>query len=433
MKALLVVLLLSASMVAPAQADQSMLPNPFTLDDALNWSVEASPAFVRQQALQALNDAKQAEASAQQGLNIGFVGRLGQREFMNERQDFNLAALSFSAPLYDFGRHDQLLSALAIESSANEQLKHYYTLQYRWALMQGVFDVLLADLHYRVKNEAMAIAFVTLDRVEEDFALDRVSEQRLTESRRDYQAAFLARQQAQLGMRQARMRLGNALGLGATIVPRVEVPREIKLPTQLESLDTYQQRLEAQNPLLRALNFTQQAKQQRVDFARYGQRPLIRAEARVGQLSSYPRLREGRWEAGLILEVPLYDSGLTQTHVDKAMANVSLAQADYDQQAQLLRNQLTELYFELSLLAVEEQAIKENQNFAHVNFDLARALYENELQADFGNALVEISQSDLDELAFRFRKVLLWSQLNLLLGAEDLLNFDQMVKESTND
>jgi outer membrane protein TolC len=424
---------LGFAITSPVQAATEPLPNPFTLDDALNWSLSADPHFVRQQALQQINRAQQEATSAQQGLSLGFVGRLGQREFLNERQDYHLAALQFSAPLYDFGRTQHVLAALAIESEADEHLRHYQTLQYRLTLMQRVFDVLLADLNYRVKNEAMAIAFVTLDKVEEDFALERVSELKLTESQRDYQTAFLARQQAQLMMRQSRLRLGNALGLGATIVPRVDVPREIQLPLTLDTLDAYQQRLEQHNPLLRALDKQSSAQQQRVDVARSGLKPTIRADAKVGQLSSYPQTREGRWEAGVTFELPLYDSGLTRANVDKAMANVMIAQAERDYQAQLLRDQLTQLYFELSLLSVEDQLLTAKQNFASVNFDVARAMYENELQADFGSSLVEVSQSDYDELAFRFRKVLLWSQLNLLLGAEDLLNFDQMIKESAND
>ncbi|AHF01466.1 transporter [Thiomicrospira aerophila AL3] len=425
--------LLGFSLALPVQAATDPLPNPFTLDDALNWSLTADPHFLRQQAIQQINRAEQDATSAEQGISLGFVGRLGQREFMDERQDYNLAALQFSAPLYDFGRTQSVLAALAIESEAHEQLLHYQTLQYRLTLMQRVFDVLLADLNYRVKNEAMAIAFVTLDKVEEDFALERVSELKLTESQREYQTAFLARQQAQLMMRQSRLRLGNALGLGATIVPRVEVPSEIQLPLTLDTLDVYQQRLEQQNPLLVALDKQYSAQQQRVDVARSGLKPTIRADAKVGQLSSYPRTREGRWEAGITFELPLYDSGLTRAKVDKAISKVTIAQAERDYQAQLLRDQLTQLYFELSLLGVEGQLLTAKQNFASVNFDVARAMYENELQADFGHSLVEISQSDYDELAFRFRKVLLWAQLNLLLGAEDLLNFDQMIKESAND
>lgn len=433
MKKRLIGPLLTAVLVVPTQLLAETLPNPFTLDDAMSWSLSANPNLVRQQALQQFNQAEQSAVIAQQGVNLAFIGRLGQREFMDERQDYNLAALQLTAPIYDFGRTQAQLAALSTASSANDQLLHHHTLHYRFELMQGVFNIMLADLNYRVQNEAMAIAFVTLDKVEEDFALERVSERKLRESQRDYQAAFLARQQAQLMMRQARIQLGNALGLGATVVPRVDVPSEIRLPAQLDSLDVYQQRLEENNPLLRALALNAAAEQQRVDFARLGSKPMINADAKVGQLSSYPRMREGRWEASIGIEVPLYDRGLTRAGVDKAMSKAAIAQAEVELEAQRLRNQLTQLYFELSLLGVEEQALVAKQDFASVNLDFARAMYENELQTDFGNAMVEISQADYDQLAFRFRQILLWAQLNLLLGADELLNFDGLMRESAND
>jgi len=437
MKKRLIRPLLTITLLVPALVPTKLyaetLPNPFTLDDAMSWSLTANPNLVRQQALQQFNQAEQSAVIAQQGVNLAFIGRLGQREFLDERQDYNLAALQLTAPIYDFGRTQAQLAALSTASSANDQLLHYHTLHYRLELMQGVFNIMLADLNYRVQNEAMAIAFVTLDKVEEDFALERVSERKLRESQRDYQTAFLARQQAQLMMRQARMQLGNALGLGATVVPRVDVPSEIRLPDKLDTLDVYQQRLEENNPLLRALALNAAAEQQRVEFAKLGSRPMITADAKVGQLSSYPRTREGRWEASIGIEVPLYDRGLTRAGVDKALSKVAIAQSEVELEAQRLRNHLTQLYFELSLLGVEEQALVAKQDFASVNLDFARAMYENELQTDFGNAMVEISQADYDQLAFRFRQILLWAQLNLLLGADELLNFDGLMRESAND
>jgi outer membrane protein TolC len=185
--------------------------------------------------------------------------------------------------------------------------------------------------------------------------------------------------------------------------------------------------------LLLALGLNAAAEQQRVELARLGSQPMINADAKLGQLSSYPRTREGRWEASIGIELPLYDRGLTRAGVDKAMSKVAMAQAEVELEAQRLRNKLTQLYFELSLLDVEEQALAAKQDFASVNLDFARAMYENELQTDFGNAMVEISQADYDQLAFQFRKILLWAQLNLLLGADELLNFDRLMGESAND
>lgn len=417
----------------PIAAQESQIPNPFTLDDVMSWSPNAHPEFLRQQAIGQGLLATQSAIKAEKGLNLSLRGRLGQREFSDERQDFNQVFFNVSTPLFDFGRSEGLLAAVATESEANQHLLAYQTQAYQLRLMRALFEVMLADLDYRVKNEAMAIAFVTLDKVEEDYALERVSEVKLRQYQREYQQTFVKRQRAQMMMRQTRLQLGNALGLGAVVVPRVDVPNEITLPAELKPLAFYQQRLIEMNPLLQALQQQERADLQRVDAARAEFKPLVSANVKVGQLSSYPRVREGRWEAGINLEIPLYDNGLNESKVARAQAKVSMSQADYEAQAQALRDQLTQLYFELTLLEVESQALDARQVFAHVNLDFARAMYENELQTDFGHAMVDISQADYDLLAFNFRKILLWAQLNSLLGAKELLNFDRLVKESGND
>ena len=54
--------------------------------------------------------------------------------------------------------------------------------------------------------------------------------------------------------------------------------------------------------------------------------------------------------------------------------------------------------------------------------DRSRALYELEVKTDLGDAMIQISESQLRDARQRFQMTLLLAQLNLL-AAEDVMNW----------
>ena len=53
--------------------------------------------------------------------------------------------------------------------------------------MQAFFNVILADYQYRVQNEAMAVAYVTLDKAKDRHALQQISDVNYLKLQNDYE------------------------------------------------------------------------------------------------------------------------------------------------------------------------------------------------------------------------------------------------------
>lgn len=406
-----------------AQAELEPVPDPLTLEYVLSLPAAMSPDFVRQQAMQLQAASNQRLSKAQDGIELNLLGRLGQREFQDETQDFNYGALHLGVPLFDFGRTRNSHQAWLLTEQAEKARMELMQRQFRLKLMQAYFNVLLADLKYRVDNEDMAIAYVTVDKVRENYELDRASDAELYEHEVMYQKAFLKRQKSQADLRRSRMLLANTMGRPDAVLNKLTLPSLPELPENLMDVNDYLRIAADHNQQLKAARQVVEASGYRVKQAQSGRMPTIRADAYVGQLSSYPKLREGHWEAGITLEIPLYDSGLTGSKVDAERAKRQQMQADLMELEQQVREQVMNLYFELNLLEVEKQGVETSETFAEYNLDLKRGLYENEMQSDLGDAMVFISQSDYDTLAFDLKKALLWSQMQVATGVDELARY----------
>lgn len=405
------------------------LPTPLTLEYVLNLPAKMNPDFMRHQARILQAQAQQSEANAQDNLNFNLKGRLGKREFQGENQNFNLAALHVGLPLYDFGRTESNEQAWLLDVRANEYRLKSVENQFRLNLMRAYFNVLLADMRYRVENEAMVTTYVRLDKIREAHKLGQVSDVKLYESQENYQKAFVKRQKAKADLRRSPMLLANAMGYSDSDIPDLKLPELTNSPETLLDIKYYLNLALNNNPDILAAKQAYDASQHRVESAQAGEHPVIRADAWVGQLSSYPEVREGHWQAEVSINVPLFDGGLIKSKVDRERAQRQEVRADIYETEQQIREQLTNLYFQLELLTAENEAVEVSQTAAEYNLDYKRALYENEVQTTLGNAMVQISQTQYDALAFKFKKALLWAQMQALTGVQDLASQQKQVSE----
>lgn len=405
------------------------LPTPLTLEYVLELPARMSPSVLRQQASVLQAQAQQMEVTAQDSLNFDLQGRLGKREFRDENQDYNLAALHMGLPLYDFGRTAASEQAWSLDAKANEYRLESIEQQFRLDLMRAYFNVLLAEVRYRVENEAMAIAYVTLDKIREAHELGLASDTELYENEENYQKVLLKRQRALTDLRRLPMLLVNAMGRTDAILPDLTLPELIGPPETLLELEDYLRLALDNNPDILAAKQAYDASQYRVESAQAGARPVIRADAWVGQLSSYPEEREGHWQAQVSIDFPLYDGGLSKSRVDRERAQRLETRAGVFEIEQQIREKIMNLYFQLELLAVEKRAVEASQTAADYNLDYKRAIYENELQTDLGNAMVRITQTDYDALEFNLKRALLWANMQALTGIQNLAEQQKQASE----
>lgn len=395
------------------------LPNPLTLQDVMQIPLQSHPLLANEQAALAKLQSQRLAQQAEDGLQLDLVGRLAWRDYASETEDFHLAALHAKQSLYDFDRNRHLVEGLARREAAQTVLFEQAGNELKLQLMQRYFNVLLADLQFRLENEAMAVAYIDMDKAKDELALQRISDVDYLALENAYQQILVKRSRAEYQQLQTRLALANLLGL-----PDAR-PDELKFPAlgsyaqrSLEklTLESLQASVLQNNPQLIALKIRQDAALLAVESEQAASKPDIALEGWAGQLSSYPEKREGNWNIGLTLNMPLYDSGLRDAKVSQARADVSLLDAQVGVYAQQLRDQVADLYFQLKLLESEKQQNKVFADYAELYLDYSRALYENESKTDLGDSMVRLTEAHYNQVALQFKQALLWAQLDSLMG-----------------
>ncbi|WP_084151583.1 TolC family protein [Thiomicrorhabdus sp. Milos-T2] len=395
------------------------LPNPLTLNLLLDSYANQSPEIALQMAK--INMAKATLESNQvtNSWQANIAGRLEQRDFAEETQPHNLLALHVGKVLYDFEQSDNQLQADSLSIEQQKTWLQSVENKQRLNVVKAYLNVLLADFQYRIDNEAMAVEYVGYDKVKDRHAIGQFSDVDLLAAEQEYQAALVKRMQAEQMQLKTRIELANTLGL-----PN-ERPDELRFP-KLESfetrsikeisLETLQNQVLANNIQLKTLEQAQQAQTFALQKAKNTSSPSLRADAWVGQLSSYPQIREGNWKASLSVDVPLYDGGAKSSATNKVQAQLSQIKAQYGQLQQTLRSEVADIYFQLTLLDAEKKQHQIFGDYADLYLDYSRALYENESSTDLGDAMVRLSEANYDMVAWQFKQALLWLQLDYLQG-----------------
>jgi len=401
------------------QAKAIQLPNPLTLESLLNTFSERSPSISLQQAkieaAESLTQFNQVDNS----LKLNLEGRLGRREFGEEDQPHNLLALHVGKVLYDFNRNEHQLEAdTALYEKEQLWLKEVKNLQ-RLDIVKAYLNVLLSDFQYRIDNEQMAIDYINFDKVQDRHKIGQLSDVDLLEAEHNYQQSLFKRMQSEQAQLKTRVELANTLDLPNARPDELEFPalKNFKSRSLKDvSLAKLQQKVLEANPQIKTLELQQQAQESLILKAQSSGSPVLRGDAWVGQLSSQPEVRDGRWRAEITLDVPLYDGGAEKSEVAIAKAELMKLKAQQAKIEQTLRSQVADIFFQLKLLATEEKVHQAFGDYADLYLDYSRALYENESKTDLGDSFVRLSQANYNMVAWQFKQALLWLELDYLLG-----------------
>ncbi|MDA3806945.1 MAG: TolC family protein [Thiomicrorhabdus sp.] len=397
-----------------------VLPEPLTLEYLLSDEyLIQSPQMLLQNArlkqVQSLILTNQTSTDWQANIE----GRLGWREYAQESQNHNLLALHLGKVLYDFDQTDLLVLSAQQRLDAEKTLSEAVDNQQRFAIMQGFFNVLLADFQFRIDDEAMAIEYVGFDKVKDRNAIGQLSDVDLLAAESSYQKALVNRMRSESRQLQSRVELVNILHQpnarpGEFTFPSLK--RFAKRSLEDLSLEDLQAQVLQESLKLQAISQQLDSQKSNLESALSQGKPTVRADAWAGQLSSYPEIRGGNWRAEISVNIPLYDQGSQAAAVATSQANLAMTEAEYQQLSQSLRAEVTELYFQIKLLQAEKKQHYAFGDYADLYLDYSRALYENEAATDLGDAMVRLSQANYDLVAWKFKQALLWSQIDYLMG-----------------
>jgi outer membrane protein TolC len=405
---------------AGAAQEVQPLPEPLTLEYALSLAADNHPALLAEQAVQAQVAAELEGVEAQNAVDVSIEGRarwVKPSSVFSDQDvtDDHKLSLFVRKPLYDFGRTASRREA-AQQASLGQQYRYRaVTDERRIAIMQGFFDVLLADMEYARDNEAMAVAYIALDRLRNRQELGQASDIALLEQEADYQRARYQLALSENRQRSTRARLANLLNRPGMLPSTLRHPA---LDYHRRELPEFEQLLESalqSNPGIKALQAELTAAQQRVEAARADQLPRLDGEL---EASDYSRElgSSDRWRAGVTLQVPLYSGGRVDAAVAAQRAHWYKVQAKLQQTRYDLRQQVLELWLAVQKLKLQRDKAYSEQDYRELYLDRSRANYELEFTADLGDAMVRLSEAQLALADTDYQLALAWEKLDALTG-----------------
>lgn len=413
----------SAPKTSDIQSDKlPVLPSPLTLESLMALPAETSPQLLKQIAQQDYAESQYQLKKSEDDFEVNVLGRLGWREYGDRTEDNHLLALHIGKELYDFGGRTSAIKAEAFRAEAEKSLYEDVLIRYQLKLMRSFFNVILSDLRYRVENEAMAIAYVSMDKAKDQHELNRLSDVDYLKMQADYEAVLVRRNRASYDQRKTRAKLMNLVGQPDNLPDKLTFP-ELKhyQNRKLDTLEAYQQKAIDQNIRLQSLRVKHKAALKQLESASATNKPTFRADAWAGKLSSYQYERDGRWRFDLTMDMPLYDGGSSSARKSGARAQIRMINAEMQSVERSLRDQVADVYFSLQTAEAERKQLKAEGDYADLYFDFSRAVYENELKTDLGDAMVRLSQSNYDLIQQQFTETLYWAQLDYLTGQPVIL------------
>lgn len=403
----------------PAPAELPALPEPLTLEHALSLADDPHPDLLAAAADRDVARAERDLAASATGLNASVNAQakwIEPSEFaFDQSHNDSQAHLRVRKRLYDFG-HTRASVAAAEALLDSRQLRYADARQQRRLdILERYLDVLLADLEFRVQDEAMAIAFVRLDRIRDQHELRQVSDVELLDSETRYEETRSARYRAQARQRTARVRLAEALhrpGQLSNTLAEPDLGRIAVEPPPLE--DLVAEVLQA-NPRIQALRAEAESARERLQAARAADRPVLLGAA---EASEYARKTGSTdpWSIGLELEVPLYTGGRSGAERARARALLRRTEADIAAAELELRQDVQALWEEINILRAGRDEARTRVEFRELFLDRSRALYEMEAETNLGDAMVFSTEARLREAQLDYQLLLNWARLDLLRG-----------------
>lgn len=412
---------IASSSSALAQAEREPLPEPLTLQAALSAGLQGHPNMdlAKAQLRGAQIRLNQVESSYGFDAFVELQPRAASRA-SNSGMDFqndSRYGLVLDKRLSDFGRTKSRISAAQSDIDARTAGLLAQRDQQLIDVMQHFFAVLLADQNYQMRNEKMALDYFRYARAEERrVRFQQYSELEVAEKEVFYRKSYAARQRAGLERRQRRHELALALGRPGELSNELQKPDlsiylERDIPEYTETVD----QVLASSPVVEARRQDLAAAEAKVEVARKVNSPVLSFEFEAREYYDSSFASRDRYRANLKFIAPIFN-GTARRDTEVALAE----NAVFQKKAELLaaefsvREEVLSLLTDLQVGQAEIAAAKAQQTYRAYYQDRSRAMYEMEMQTDFGDAQAAAAAAMLEMSQVEFNQALLWARLDAL-------------------
>lgn len=418
-----VLLMLPLISAYSADKNKELLPEPLTLDLALELIDQQHPDLRFSNANVEISRSNLQQALANNDLSVSLAATArwidpSDLSTYQSSEDHRVGLLA-NKTLYDFGRSASKFSVVS-HQLLSQNLQHLNARQHQYInVMQRYFNVVLADLQFYRYNEEMAVAYIQFDRIQVRKNLGQHTEVEVAEKEVEYNRIRRLRTYSQNQQRVTRSLLAQALNRPNNLPATVARP-DVKVNLRkLPEIEQAQQLARENNPVLRSLRAKLAAAKNNIQYAQAGSKPTL-----IGAFEAYSYTRETRssdkWRAQVTLDIPLSSGGRVDAAVAKAKSQVYKIEAELAQQELLVQQHVLELLLGLETLKAQYKEVISAMNFTELSLDESRALYELEVKSDLGYSMVKFSEAERNVVKISFDIALAWAQLDASSGT--LLN-----------
>ena len=410
--------LMSASSAETAIKSES-LPEPLTLELALSIIDQQHPdlRYVEADLRSAHSNLQQTLSNNDLTVNLSAEARWIDPTplAMNQATEEQRLVFIVNKTLYDFGRSPAQIDA-ASQQLLSQKMQYLNAQQLQYLnVMKRYFDVVLADLQFYRYNEEMAVAYIEFDRAQARHKLGQFTELEVAEKEVEYQRVRRLRTQSQNQQRVTRSLLAQALNKPKDLPATVARPELDAVSRKLPEIELLQKTVNQNNPVLAALRAELTAAKKDIQFAHASDNPVL-----TGGFEAFNYAQEtntaNKWEANIILDIPLWSGGKVDAAVAKAKAAVYKIEAQLAQQELAVQQQVLELWLNIETLKIKHDEVLAGMNFTELSLDKNRALYELEVKSDLGYSMVDFSEAERKVVQAGFEIALAWAQLDALAG-----------------
>lgn len=400
----------------PAEAEA--IPDPLTLQQAIALSEKSNPDIEIASGQLQQRQADLDRTRSENGFKLNIYGTAQSVDPVvggDGTVDDSLATVILSKSLYDFGKSASRVASVRA-SLEGEWARFFDTRQKkRLEIMALFYDVLLADMRYRVDDETMARIYVQYDRIRQRHGLGQVSDVVLMEWESKYRQALSERVRSQSLRRATRARLAIAMNRPDQLADNLTPPILDSLDEKIPDYDVVLKKILESNPQVRAAEQQVHAAEKRLLAARATHRPELSAELEASTFERRLGLRNDS-RAGLVLKWPLYQGGLRNAEIEKAEGELRIEQARKLKTENAVRQQTLDVLQSIEHLQYRLKETATLVNYRDLKLDESRALYEMEVQTTLGDAMIGVTDAQWQAAKVKYGLALEWARFKALSG-----------------
>ena len=417
---------LCASVGIAHAAEQASLPEPLTLDAALQFATNPDHYQLQsadQKLQQALAEVGQSASGNDISVNLsGRLRKAGVSDYVDGINDNDsVISLFVRKPLYDFGKTSARDHLATLNAELKQLEKKYLVEQRLLSITQKYFDVLNADNEFLRHNEELAIGFIRFDRARENKELGLSSDMQVLESQVAYERIRQNRYNSENMQRLTRILLAEELGFPDSPPSEVALPVLIANAKVGDDVDSLVKQAFKHSLLLRIQQQKLDIAFHEIELARHTSGPQLDAELEISEYAREGSTRDD-WRASIYFDVPLYAGSVEKSAIKIASAKHRQVLSDLHKVRSEIRISVLQLW--QAIRQNELRLVGEiiNQDFRDMTLDRSRAEYDLEFSTDLGDSMVQFSDSRMKAYQARFALEMAWLKLQKLLGEEFMNN-----------